>query len=39
MDGELEEKEFGDGCQVSSLGGWVDGGATTELKVTGEELG
>lgn len=38
MGGGLEEKEFSDGSQVSSLGGWEGGGATTELEIT-EELG
>lgn len=38
MGRRLEERKFGDGSRVSSLGGWEDGGATTELEVTGEEL-
>lgn len=37
MGGGLEGKEFSDGSQVSSLGSWEGGGATTELEII-EEL-
>lgn len=39
LDGGLEEKEFGDDAQASSLGGWEDGGATAEFEMVGEEGG